>query len=193
MKTFFIITSLSMFFWIFPAVRQYKTELFWYFLIFAFADPLILILSTQIHYVSNSPRFQTFLSFLLLLSVLWSFMNKKSIKILAALVLSLVLFSFFSNRTLAYSLIALIHVIITYFFIKRTFVFAANSGKMNIFHLILLLEEISIVLKTSGILISFNPGFSYYIATNAFEILIAIFFTIYREDNEKLFIDLRDA
>ncbi|MHB8929105.1 MAG: hypothetical protein ACYC5R_00715 [Melioribacteraceae bacterium] len=87
----------------------------------------------------------------------------------------------------------LIHVIITYFFIKKTFAFTANSGKVNIFHLILLLEEISIVLKTSTMLISFNPGYSYYIATNAFEILIAIFFTLYKEENEKLFIDLRSA
>ncbi|MHB8905112.1 MAG: hypothetical protein ACYC4T_07780 [Melioribacteraceae bacterium] len=193
MKLFFVITSLSMFFWIFPAVRQYKTELFWYFLVFAFADPLSIIITTQIHYVSNIPRTQIFFSFLLMLSVLWSFKSKKSIKIFTASVLSLVLFSLFSNRTLAYSLLILIHVIITFFFIKRTFAFTANSGKVNIFHLILLLEEISIVLKTSTMLISFNPGYSYYIATNAFEILIAIFFTLYKEENEKLFIDLRSA
>ena len=182
-----------MFFWIFPAVRQYMTELFWYFLIFAFADPITFLISTQIHSASNSPRVQTLLSFLLMLSVLWSFMNKKSIKILTASVLLLLLFSLFTNRTFAYSLLVLIHIIITFFFIKRTFAFTANSGKVNIFHLILLLEEISIVLKTSAILISFNPGFSYYLATNAFEILIAIFFTVYREDNTKLHIDLRNA
>lgn len=193
MKTSFVISSLSMFFWIFPAARQYKTELFWYFVIFAFSDPLAVIISTQIHYVSSIPRFQILYSFLLMLSILWSFMNKKSIKILTVSVLSLVLFSFFSNRTLAYSLIILIHTIITFFFIKRTFAFTANSGKMNIFHLILLLEEISIVLKISAMLISFNPGYSYYILTNAFEILIAIFFTLFREDNTKLHINLRNA
>lgn len=87
----------------------------------------------------------------------------------------------------------LIHVIITYFFIKRTFTFTANSGRVNIFHLILLLEEISIILKTFTIVISLKPGMSYFIATNAFEILIAIFFTLYKEENEKLFIDLRSA
>ena len=193
MKTYFVISSLSMFFWIFPAVRQYKTELFWYFFIFAFADPISVIITTQIHYVSNIPRTQIFLSFLLMLSVLWSVKNKKSIKILLAVVLSLVLFSFFSNRTLAYSIMILIHVIITFFFIKRTFAFTANSGKVNIFHLILLLEEISIILKTSTILISLKPGISYFIATNAFEILIALFFIMYKEDNDKLFIDLRSA
>ena len=90
MKTYFVISSLSMFFWIFPAVRQYKTELFWYFFIFAFADPISVIITTQIHYVSNIPRTQIFLSFLLMLSVLWSVKNKKSIKILLAVVLSYV-------------------------------------------------------------------------------------------------------
>jgi hypothetical protein len=69
--------------------------------------------------------------------------------------------------------------------------FTANSGKVNIFHLLLLLEEISIILKSSAMLISSKPGLNYYVATSAFQILIAIFFTLYREDNEKLFIDLK--
>jgi hypothetical protein len=71
--------------------------------------------------------------------------------------------------------------------------FTAISGKVNIFHLFLLLEEISIILKTSAVLISFKTGIIYLAVTSAFEILIAIFFTLYREDNSKLHIDLRSA
>ncbi len=192
MKIYFVIASLSMLFWIFPAVKQYKTELFWYFFIFAFTDPVKVIINLQIKHVSNNLTY-VLSSFLLMLSVLWSFKNKKSIRILIAVVLSLALFSFFSNRIFTYNLMISIHVIITYFFIKRTFMFTANSGKVNIFHLILLLEEISIILKMSAMLISLKPGLNYYVATTAFQILIAIFFTLYREDNKKLFIDLRNA
>ncbi len=192
MKIYFVIASLSMLFWIFPAVKQYKTELFWYFFIFAFTDPVKVIINLQIKHVSNNLTY-VLSSFLLMLSVLWSFKNKKSIRILIAVVLSLALFSFFSNRIFTYNLMISIHVIITYFFIKRTFMFIANSGKVNIFHLILLLEEISIILKMSAMLISLKPGLNYYVATTAFQILIAIFFTLYREDNKKLFIDLRNA
>lgn len=192
MKIYFVISSLSMLFWIFPAVKQYKTELFWYFLVFAFTDPVKLIISLQIKHVSNNLIY-VFSSFLLMLSVIWFFKNKKSIRILIAVVLSLSLFSFFSDRIFTDTLMISIHVIITYFFIKRTFMFTANKGKVNIFHLILLLEEISIILKSSAMLISLKPGLNYYIATTAFQILIAIFFTLYREDNPKLHIDLRNV
>jgi hypothetical protein len=189
MKIFFVITSLSMFFWIFPAVKQYRTELFWYFLVYALMDPFTIIIFS---FIKHS-RIDFFLTFLLMLSILWPVRNKKSIKILIAIVLLLSLFSFFRDNIFRSNLIITIHVIITYYFIKRTFTFIANSGKINIFHLFLLLEEISIILKILATLISVKTGPVYFVSTSAFQILIAIFFTIYREDNSKLHIDLRNA
>jgi hypothetical protein len=189
MITYLVIFSLSMFFWIFPAVRQYRTELFWYFLVDAFMDPLSIIIISNIKHT----RIDLFLNFLLMLSVLWSVKNKKSIKLLLVVAFSLVLFSYFSDRIFHHSLIISFHTIIAYFFIKRTFMFIANSGKLNMFHLFLLLEEISIILKTSAVLLSLKTGQIYSYTTSAFEILIALFFTLYKEDNPKLHIDLRNA
>lgn len=177
-----------MFFWIFPAVRQYKTELFWYFLVFAFMDPLNAIVMHFTH-IYLYPIF----NFLLMLSVLWPFKNKKSIRILTAAILLLLLVSFTEVKFFSIYLHLLIHLIISYFFIKRTFIFSANSGKVNFFQLFLLLEEISIILKLVALLISLKTGTIYFFATGTFEILIAIFFTIYKEDNTKLQIDLRNA
>jgi hypothetical protein len=191
MIIYFFIPSLSMLFWIFPAARQYKTNLFWYFLVYAFSDPIQLIVFTLSKFIYG--KLYIFITFLLLLTVLFPFENKKSIRIMTTVILSLVLFAFFSTKIFTTSLTIFIHVIITYFFIRRTFMFAAINGKVNIFHLFLLLEEISIILKLSAMLISLNPGLIYSIATGAFEILIAIFFTLYREDNPKLHIDLRNA
>ncbi|MCX6169109.1 MAG: hypothetical protein NTX65_07215 [Ignavibacteriales bacterium] len=192
MKINNIVIYLSIFFWIFPAIKQYKTKLFWYFFVFALTDPVVLIIRPLIMFTSNNPVY-ILSNFLLMLSVLWPFKNKKSIRILIVVVLSLCLFSFFSDHRFYFSLMILGHIIITYFFIKRTFMFIANSGKVNVFHLFLLLEEISIILKTSAVLISLQTGAIYFVATGAFEILIAIFFTLYREDNSKLHIDLRNA
>ncbi|MCX6169107.1 MAG: hypothetical protein NTX65_07205 [Ignavibacteriales bacterium] len=189
MTIYFVIVSLSMFFWIFPAVKQFKTNLFLYFLIYAMMDPITIIIISNIKHT----RIELLFTFLLMLSVLWSFKYKKSIRILIAVVLSLVLYSYFSDRIFYLTLTISIHTIIVYFFIKRTFSFTANCGKVNIFHLFLLLEEISIILKISASLISVETGPVYSYTTTAFEILIAIFFTLYREDNPKLHIDLRSA
>jgi hypothetical protein len=192
MKFEYIFLYLSMIFWIFPAIRQYRTELFGYFLVYALTDPLSIVTHQLMSFTYHDPIYSLF-NFLLLFSILWLFKYKYSIRILIAVVFSLSLFSFFSDYIFEYTLSISIHLIITAFFIRRTFIFIANYGKVNIFHLFLLLEEISIILKMSAVLISIKTGTIYYLATGAFEILIAIFFTIYREDNPKLHIDLRNA
>jgi hypothetical protein len=191
MKIQYIVIYFSMFFWIFPAVRQYKTELFWYFFVLAIHDPITALIWYLLK--AKDPYETIIISFFLLLTVLWSLKSKKSIRILIAVTLSLLLFSLFSSMMTIFYMKILFHMTIIYFFTKRTFMFIANCGKVNIFHLFLLLEEISIVLKMLATLISSQSGLIYLVATNAFEILIAIFFTLYREDNPKLHIDLRNT
>jgi len=187
----FIIICLSMFFWIFPAAKQYRTQLFWYFLVFALMDPVTMIIGSTIK--TSSPQMTMVLSFILLLSVMSSLINKYSTRVLLLAASSLLLFSFFSSRIFATNLMILFHLTIIYFFIRRTFYFIANNGAVNIFHVFLLLEEISIVLKILAVLTEAKTGIAYFYATSFFQVLIAIFFTIFKEDDNKLFIDLKNV
>lgn len=191
MKVQYIVLYLSALFWIFPAVRQYKTELFWYFLVFALSDPIRLILI--IIFRTNPSYITLLLNILLLFSVIWQLLKKSSKKAVLFVVSTLFIYSFFTSRIFAINLALLFHIIIIFYFVQRSLSFITKTDKVNIFHLFLLLEEISIVLKVLAVLSDAKTGLAFHTATNLFQILIAIFFTLYKEDDSKLFISLRNV
>ena len=185
----FIIVYLSILFWIFPAIRQYKTEMFWYFLVLALSDPIGLIL---IAFRTNNPHTTLIISFILLFVVIWSLLKKSSTKAVLFVVSTLFIVSFFVPRIFSTYLALLFHIIIIFYFIQRSLSFITRTNKVNIFHLFLLLEEISIVLKVLAVLNGAKMGITFFLVTNLFEILIAIFFTIFKENDNRLFIDLKN-
>lgn len=185
----FIILYLSMFFWIFPAVRQYKTEMFWYFLVLALSDPISLILrALRINY----PHTTLILYFALLLTVMLPLFKRPSTKAVLFIILTLSIYSFFDSVMFTANVKLLIHVIIIFYFSQRSLLFIKQTDKVNIFHLFLLLEEISIVLKVLAALDGTKTGLAFFVVTNGFQILIAIFFTIFKENDNRLFIDLKN-
>lgn len=186
----YIAAYLSILFWIFPAVRQYKTELFWYFLVFALSDPIRLIL---IILKTNTPNATLILTFILLFSVMWPLLKKSSTKAVLFVVSTLFIYSFFTSRIFSINLALLFRTIIIFYFVQRSLTFITKTYKVNIFHLFLLLEEISFVLKVLAVLFDVKTGLFFFTATNLFQILIAIFFTLYKEDDNKLFISLRNV
>lgn len=80
--------------------------------------------------------------------------------------------------------------IILVFFIKRAILYIANNQKVNLFHAVLLLYVLTIILKFFVRQVDVNAGSVYFVVTGMFEILIAVFFTIFREDNPRLLIEL---
>lgn len=189
MKVQYIVVYLSILFWIFPAVRQYKTELFWYFLVFALTDPISMILITL---KTNTPHTTLIFSFILLFSVLCPLLKKSSTKAVLFVVSTLFIYSFFTSGIFITSLKLLFHIIIIFYFVQRSLSFITKTDKVNIFHLFLLLEEISIVLKILAVLNNAKTGLALFTATGLFQIMIAIFFTLYKEDDSKLFVSLRN-
>jgi len=187
----YFVLYLSLFFWIFPAVKQYRTELFWYFLIYAALDPLVFV--TSYLRLNVTIYMYSFFSILLLLSVIWPFRKRISSKLLIAASFILLTVTNFDSPNSANHAQVYIHLFITFFFIWRTFSFVAETGKANLFHLFLLMEEVSIIFKFLAVIIEIKTGVIFFYATSAFQILIAIFFTLYREDNKKLLVDLRSC
>ena len=70
--------------------------------------------------------------------------------------------------------------------------FSAANGKLNLFHIFLLLEEISIVLKAIFVLFYNVQAFPSFYITSIFEYFFALFFSFYREDDERVQIKLGD-
>jgi len=62
-----------MFFWLFPAVRQYRSQLFWYFFVLAFFEPA----SYLVYFITGYYQLKIIFALLLLYSVLFSFLKRR--------------------------------------------------------------------------------------------------------------------
>ena len=181
----------SILFWILAAYKQYKTELFYFFFIIAITDPInsLVMLLISRDYITVV---YTIFSFLALLMVCKpKLKNRITILIYFSLVVIGIIILLYPIGFLRH-FFALIHLIILLFFIKRAFAFVAEVGKMNIFHAILILYETTLVTKIFAIIINSKTGYWYFIVTNFFQTVLAIFFVLYKETDKKLLIDLKN-
>jgi hypothetical protein len=184
-----IIILLGMFFWIVPAARQYKSPLFYYFLVFAYYDAVAII----IYSLTGYTHLKLLFALILVYSVVYSLTSRRtSNKVLFFSVILLVLDLFFMTLNGTYYQIA-IHSVIIYLFFRRTITFVALKGSLNIFHLFLLLEEFSLIFKFLANQLDPAMGTLLFYLTTFFQLFIAIFFSIFREEDEKLLIPLRNT
>ncbi len=181
---------LSMVAWLLPLLRQYKSNLFLFFFVLALSDPLTFLISkhsplTTIHI--------TPIACYLALFVLSDPLNAKNLKkIFLAFIGVFGLLSSFYPWQLAYIYASFSHSIILFIFIKRALIFVAENGRVNLFHMVLILYETSIILKVVAFLTDLERGFAFFMITNIFQIFIAGFFIIYREDNPNLLVNLKN-
>jgi len=177
-----IIVYISTFFWLFPPFKQYKGRYFFYFLILALADPFALINYSFIgipHYFIHS------IAGLLLLYSFDSIVYVKKY-LLANIIFILAFFLFlFLLDNLLYLILAL-HLLILYRFIRLSLLNTFNKNELNIFLLVLVFYEISVAVKTIVFISRTDLGIIFFYLTLSFQILVAIFFTIFREDSSPL-------
>lgn len=185
----YTIVFLSMFFWIFSAVKQYRTELFWYFLALAASDPISLIF----YYAKILGLYKGYniFAFLTLLSLYGFFHKKTFVRIILLASFILLILSLLSSVSTQHITIVLLHIMIFLFFVVKSTKFIADSGKLNIFHIFLILYETTIILKMLAQSTYSNNGVTFFYATSAFEILIAIFFSMFKENDSRLLVGLK--
>lgn len=185
----YIIIYISITFWLFPAIRQYRTELFWYFLVLAIADPITLLFSYLT--IMRSYNSHIIFAYIFLLSLYGFYKKRLSIRIILLVSFVLLITSLFSSATSQVEIITLFHIMIFLFFIMRSIYFISENNRINMFHFFLILYETSVILKLLAVLTDAKTGAAFFNATTVFQILIAIFFTIFRENDSRLFIDLK--
>ncbi len=190
MTVLYVIITLSILFWLLPPFRHYKTELFWYFLILAITDPITVLF--QYLMILRTYNCYLFFSFLTLVALSRLSRNKRIGKVILVTVFILLIVSFLVASKFSYIVNILIHIMIFLLFVSRSIYFIAENGKVNLFHIIILLYESSLILKVLTLITDANTGLAFFYVTSFFQILIAIFFTIFREDDNKLIVDLRN-
>jgi len=182
-----IIVYISTFFWLFPPFRQYKGRFFYYFLILALSDPLAII---NYSFIGIPHHFIHSLAGLLLL---YSFDSigylKKYLAANIIFILAFFLFLFLLDNLL-YLILAL-HLLILYRFLRLSVLNTFIKNELNIFLFLLVFYEISVIVNLIVFISKSNLGVVFYYLTLSFQILVAIFFTIFREDSSILKLKFR--
>ena len=175
--------------WLFPPVRQYKTRVFWFFLILALTDPIALTLGRQLGVFTTQFYIISFTLLPISLSPLKK-VNRKNIIFVVLLFATGILTLIFPWHlsSLYYCIISVLLLLI---FLKIIFSIIAETGKLNLFYMVLIMYQSSMLLRSFMFLINLTTGLTYGGITVLFQIIIAIFFSIFKEDDPRLLINLR--
>ncbi len=166
--------------WALTPFKQAKTNYFYFFLVNAITsclsllDFIFLIHPAKI-YVGKD---------LFLIIALFEFKKIPHYKyfILGVFALSILLPLIISVQILIYLLIVE-NIVIFFLILKKTILYSALTEKLNLFHFILLLLELSTITRYIVVVVDIKTGVIFYYLTAAFGILIGIYFLIFNENN----------
>jgi len=185
------LTYLSAIFWILPAIRQYKTSLFRYFLVLAISDLLGLIfyyyLKIEFSY------FYIIVSFCLYVSLQqFKYIERKKILFFGGGSLILALSFIKLGTTFDLSILTILHLMIIFRILYLFVMKVAQKQTINFFYLVLAFYEFTIILKFLNFLIELKvEAETYFYITTGFELLVGIFFTTFREESTRLVYKLK--
>lgn len=172
--------------WIFPIIRQYNTRLFYFFLILGLSDPLNLFL---VSILKIKPGIIHCVAAILLFYSL-GLTERLKLKISFTDILAAVLFMFavfFAD--LLYLTLAL-HLLILARVFQMLIIPLHNKSVLNIFYLVLIFYEITLVVNLFTLIRGGVSGLSLYYITIIFQLLIAIFFSIFKENDPPIMIKI---
>lgn len=173
--------------WIFPAIRQFRTFYFYYFLILACIDPICAVYGIVLK--SSIPH--AFFPVASLLSLI-SIQTKENIIKYNYLYISafviILLTQIFANSIYATIVIALLlHLLIFGSFLKSFIITYSFKQSINIFLFALALYELTIILKYFNILFEVTDvTTSYFIITSIVQAFFGLYFSIVRSGRIRL-------
>jgi len=189
-----IIFRSSMFIFLLPPIRQFRGRYFYFFLTLAVEDPLGSFLVHKAHF--DWEIVHIVFSVLLLTAIIKpeKFL-KKSLHFLPFFLFVILFYYIFKNYykfvhgSLEFG-IGLMHFIIFVALIKQSILLIRERMEINIFQILLILYETSIISKFITYSLLETKGLIFLFITLAFELILGLFFSIFRSDNPKLFIRL---
>jgi len=191
MPIYWIIGYISAFVWIFPAIRQFKSNFFYYFLFIALCDPFGL-LNTYFLHIIDPNKVITIVSLLLFYSTQYG-EHKTSRRWIFNLLIALIylcVLLFLKSQNVP---IAILRTLVLFKFIQKAVINVYGKGELNFFYLALIFYELSIVFNFLVILGGTEPDIIVFISTLSFQILVALFFIIFREDSPALVFKIKPA
>jgi len=169
-----ILIYTSIVLWIFPIIKQYKTEYFLFFLILAIADPVKMLLYLFFHL--GSPRFSCVTALFLITSLVPRIRTKQILFAVSLLAFTISLL-FKMDVTVMRIISCMFHIIILGIIIFGLLTRFVINERLNLFLCLLILYESLNVMKYLAYLSSYDTGiFSWYVG-GATQYLFALLFT----------------
>ncbi|PKL82510.1 MAG: hypothetical protein CVV24_09745 [Ignavibacteriae bacterium HGW-Ignavibacteriae-3] len=174
--------------WLIPPFKQYKGRYFLFFLILACLDPIGLFFIFILKFYLPG-QIQILFSYCLLIALI----EKNILRKYWIWILIIALVSFFPtifqfNRQEITFVLILIELGITLIILKNLITNFALSGKLSIFHVVLLTYEFTAIAKFLNLLIGFADATAFFMLTGLAQIAFGLFFSIFREDKSGLVI-----
>lgn len=173
--------------WILPAIRQYKTEFFDFFLILALIDPITIIYGL-ITKTSLPTWITVFFAYLLIISVLSEEKIKKLKYLLIIIPFLFVLSIPFLNKQNFFWILLAENIIIFIFFLRFLIIDYVQTSKINMFLFMLCFYEMTVILKIFNLIIGFSNAFTFYFITGMAQIIFGFYFSIHREDKSGIIV-----
>jgi hypothetical protein len=185
MRNILILISYSaLLVWLLPPIKQFRTKFFLYFFILAISDPVNIILYRL--YSVNVWQCHIFFSSLTIFSLI-EINNRKALLFFIPLIL-VVISVLFGMSIDTMQNIAALNILLAAMIIAKDFIIQIKeTEKINIFYIVLLFYNISTVIKILFFISYSKTGYLYFFLTNIFQILIAVYFSIYNVNNSKKF------
>jgi hypothetical protein len=186
-----IIIYISSGVWLLPVFRQYKGNYFYYFLILALSDPLNIFFGSVLGILQGG-HIHSVLSILIFYSIGTTGQNFLKNWIFHLIFILCFLYVLFFMETQP-QLVLVIHFLVLYKFIKNAIIHLHNTNLLNFFYLILIFYEITLIVNLIVLIGRTDTGYILFYITASFQILIALFFAIFREDSSLLSVRVRAA
>jgi hypothetical protein len=174
---------LSIIAWILPIFRQFRCNLFYFFLALGLSDPISLFLLKSFHL---KPGLISAIMFPILFFTL-NIDRQKPLKInsleISVFILTFILAITIKNIEIVFLVIELLILIRILY---RILIQLHHNQIVNLFYLVLAFYMTSIVASSIIYLNGDHQSVILFVFTLSFQIFIAIFFSIFREDNPKL-------
>jgi hypothetical protein len=177
---------ISIVIWVFPAIRQFRKDVFLYFLILAIGDPIAMVFQTL--FKINLPS-QVFVvtSYAMLTGVLYKRSSKKlkMALILFGVVLSVLMIFLFIPPTYCLMTLIMIHCILSVLFVKTFIIDYSTNSRINYFYLALIFYTLTVITKFLVVIIGLNDATAFFILTSIAQIFFGLYFSIVGEHKQK--------
>ncbi len=171
----------SILIWLATPLRQYKKNYFFFFLLYALTDPILIL----VHLFFHIHPYQAYSIFILLavLSLLkFTWIKKYKVYISLAFLINIILSVYANLKYLSIDLI-LLNFIILIIFLSKAIFDVYKEDLINVFYFVICVYQISIIMKYVIFATNVKTGIIFFYLTSAFEILIGIYFIFYNERN----------